>query len=93
MKKLLAGLLLTLSTTVNAATCEEIEALASSIMTARQSGVPLKQVIAIADGQDYIKRVAMVAYGITNYSTDEYKTKAIEEFADEVYLICLKSTS
>ena len=93
MKKiLLAATLMSLSLSSQAVeiNCEQIETTARTIMNARQAGVPLKSVIKIIDSNEVMKQIVIQAYDSSKYETDSYKKSAVEKFANEYYVSCLK---
>ena len=94
MKYLIVAALLTLSTSAIAeeakmVTCEEIERLSRAIMDARQAGVALVKVTEVMKGSA-LKPIVIDAYTRPLWSVDENKERAVNEFANSIYLICLK---
>tara|TARA_R110000772_G_scaffold123063_5_gene229273 strand:- start:2609 stop:2905 length:297 start_codon:yes stop_codon:yes gene_type:complete len=94
MKYLILATLLTLSTSaiaeeVKKTTCEEIEGLSRAIMDARQAGVSLVDVANIMKGS-VLKPIVIDAYSVPLWSVDANKERAVNEFANSIYLICLK---
>ena len=95
MKNLILAALLTLSTSVIAeevkkTTCEEIEGLSRAIMDARQAGVALVDVTKIMKGS-VLAPIVIDAYSVPLWSVDANKERAVSEFANSIYLICLKN--
>lgn len=80
---------------VKADLCESIESMASSIMEARQAGVPASKLVGIIN-QDMSKELAELgisivkaAYSKPHYSTESYQQRETTDFANEWYLACL----
>src|SRR5678816_291565 len=97
MKKI-ALLLMVLSTSAFATAevpmaefCPKIAELANGVMVARQNGSPMREVMALADGNDVMVSMVTEAYGHPAYSTSEVQEKTIQDFEDTWYLRCVKS--
>lgn len=77
--------------------CSEIEELARQVMRARQVGVPLSEVLSAGkpDGpaKRMVRHMAMIAYGGPRYSTEEYKQREIDEFANKFAHMCYNRKS
>ena len=76
--------------------CEEVESLARSVMYARQNDMSLKRLMQIvteaaddASSLGLARKLAMNAYNQDNYATKEMKQRAVHEFANQYYLVCL----
>ena len=69
--------------------CATYHELATMVMSARQKGVSLVKMMGIA-GDEMTKSLVMSAYDKPQYSGEEYRTKAVEEFANERALMCYK---
>ena len=82
MKNLLTSIALTLAlaTSAQADQCQDAGDLAEAVMTARQNGAPISQLMEIANGQEIIVKMVLMAYGEPRYSTDEFQSRAIEDF-------------
>ena len=70
--------------------CPKIAQLSRSVMTARQAGVPMRQVMELAESDVTVSMVTE-AYGYSAYSIQENKDRAIQDFEDTWYLRCVKS--
>lgn len=70
--------------------CTSIEKLAKSIMTNRQSDVPLSKMVT-ATTPKWSRALIMDAYKEPLWATDKNKLIAINKFANDYYMICLKS--
>lgn len=77
--------------------CKLLGNLAETIMTKRQEGVDLTTMLNIAESQGTSEEVANVsrklviaAYDSPEYSTQEYKERAIRKFKTEVMIECYK---
>lgn len=88
----LSGLALTLAATPALAddTCDTAEEIARTAMEARQVGVPLADMVRAADGNPLLIEISKEAYRHPQYRTDSYQKQVINEFASEVYLLCLE---
>ncbi len=102
MKKyILATILLCTAATSNADTreaiCPEIANLAMTIMSARQTGVPIETLMQAADQdveqmyEDLAKAMIMDAYSAPRYSSEEFQQQAITEFGNAVSVACYSS--
>jgi hypothetical protein len=102
MKKYIPIALLLSATIVYAedkpATYEEICAVAEEVsraaMDARQAGVPLKNILKIFpaerdSAENMFYYITLLAYNRPRYETESVKEKAINDFADYVYIECL----
>tara|TARA_R110000772_G_scaffold55614_1_gene126974 strand:- start:43 stop:333 length:291 start_codon:yes stop_codon:yes gene_type:complete len=92
MKKLILIVALTISTAVQADTCEEIEHFARVVMTARQSDLPLISLIKAMKEKEFEKAVIIMAYEKPLFNGKAYKDKTINAFANQWYISCLKSS-
>ncbi len=98
MKKLvLAITLAALSTSAFASepvpmkeTCSSIAEVARVTMTARQVGIPMRQLMGPAEDSTIID-IITEAYGHPAYRTSEVQEKTIQDFEDLWYLKCVKS--
>ena len=70
--------------------CPKIAQLSRSVMTARQAGAPMRQVMELAESDVTVSMVTE-AYGYSAYSIQENKDRAIQDFEDTWYLRCVKS--
>ena len=82
MKHAFASIALTLvlATSAQADQCQDAGDLAEAVMTARQNGAPISQLMEIANGQEVIVQMVLMAYGEPRYSTDEFRSRAVEDF-------------
>lgn len=76
--------------------CAQVETLANSIMTARQSGVPMGSLLSIAANEDNVPVRNLIVLLINRaYATDIVSEKAAEilatEFGNRAGLMCLES--
>lgn len=67
--------------------CKIQSSVAEQIMTHRQQGTSLLQVLELLDTQEY-KSIALEAYGTPLYNSDSYQKIAISEFTSQFYLDC-----
>ncbi|UKL14742.1 hypothetical protein C121_9 [Stenotrophomonas phage C121] len=69
--------------------CESDEALARSIMSARQNGVPIAEVMKIIK-DDKWQQYVLLAYEESMFVSEEFKNRAINEYANAAYMVCMK---
>lgn len=74
------------------ATCEKISKLARSIMTARQEGIDMAQMMHPGgeEASDAARTLVLAAYDLPRYSSPEYVQRASDDFANDAYLACIK---
>jgi hypothetical protein len=70
--------------------CGEYEALASTIMSKRQFGVSMSQMMGLVGDNNLVKEIVMMAYEQDRYISEGGKNRAIEEFRNKVFLDCFK---
>lgn len=106
MRKLLsAAFLLAISFTTQSATdssekyCKNLYQLAENIMLFRQEGVSvIKQMELIEsakpseDFKGLMEMMVEEAYKKPKFSSEEYKTEAITEFANDIYIQCKRAS-
>lgn len=76
--------------------CVQVDALAQSVMEARQAGVQLSRMISIAKQTgtyDLIKPLIIAAYDRPQFNGEAYQRKAVNEFKNQVYLECIKGSA
>lgn len=73
-----------------AAVCDVMEKVARQVMSVRQDkSVPLKTVLGIMNTEN-ARSIVLMAWEKPSFSTDAMQQKTISEFADNIYLQCLK---
>ncbi len=77
------------SVEIKSSTCESYSNLAKTVMTARQGGIPMSEVMNTIS--EITKQLAITAYEKPRFTSDGYKTKSIEDFRDKAYLDCVKA--
>ncbi len=83
--------------------CEAESRTAATIMRQRQRGVPMETMMRTVedvgkgrsaghedDAHNHVLAVIMMAYSRPGYHTEEMQQRAITEFSNTAYLICLK---
>lgn len=74
--------------------CAEISQLATSIMNARQNGMPMARIIELSTGSGGVEDLAHLmtidAFEEPRYNTANYQARAKERFRDAWYLKCVK---
>ena len=95
MKHLFAAIAFTLAlaTSAQADQCQDAGDLAEAVMTARQNGAPISQLMEIANGQEIIVKMVLMAYGEPRYSTDQFQSRAIEDFRNLWEVGCYQAMS
>ena len=104
MKKIIAGMILSLVFAGNAAaekemtTCSLLALIAKKTMESRQSGTPLSKYLELAESTDLpqaiknaLRDIALIAWDTPKFSTDRNKKEAITEFENKMLLECLKN--
>lgn len=67
--------------------CEQIQELAEVIMTARQDGAKLNDMMAASDNR-LAHEIVIDAYKEARYNTPQFKLKAVNEFSNKWVLGC-----
>lgn len=82
--------------------CSSISQLAQHIMTARQNGAPMSEMMGIvskfkiddkrtqAVGLDILREMVISAYDAPRFSGAKYQARQIQDFRDATYLACVK---
>lgn len=101
MKKIITALALSVvmispAMAVDKETCAVVKELAQSVMSARQVGVDVSDMMAITTDNPKMNKLqqglVIDAFSFPAYSTDEYREKEVREFGARHYLNCIKST-
>jgi hypothetical protein len=77
--------------------CGSMADLAAAVMTHRQLKNDLSEMIALANANGspalkaFILELAPIAYGKPRYSTEKMQQNSINDFKNEVMLVCLRS--
>lgn len=76
--------------------CLQMHNVGKTIMGSRQNGVPLPQLMGLINEseeslRDPLKEITVEAYSQPRYNSKEMQKKAISEFANDLYVQCLKS--
>jgi len=79
--------------------CESFESLAGTIMSNRQMGVELSKMMKVTatlsstpDVEAFVKKLVIEAYQKPAFESEEYQSKAINEFKTEVAVECYKTS-
>jgi predicted transcriptional regulator len=95
MNKLLPVLALSLTmsfgTVANESTevCVKYSELAAEIMSSRQSNIPIAKIYELLKGSDLSIALLKKAYKEPLWTAEQNKKKAVNEFANEVFMICI----
>lgn len=73
--------------------CGNESKIAGSIMRNRQLGVSAAKLIELAEGNPLWISYVEYAYSQPQYSTEEYRSKAEQEFSNTVFIQCYKAGS
>jgi len=93
MKKIAIVLTLLISSSVHAGNydfCLRLEAIAKQTMMTRQAGVSASVVYGAAKGDNLIMSIVKEAYKNPAYDTEKYQQQAVNEFKDEVFILCME---
>lgn len=76
-------------------TCDSVGELAEIIMTKRHEGVSMSQLMEIArtedgPGSELVQIMVTMAFDRPRFETVEVQRRSIEEFRDDLYLMCVK---
>lgn len=85
-------------------TCDEVDSIAKTIMTHRQNGVAMKDLIHAIDRvpvntpaynvvRKIVESMISLAYEYPMYSTEEFKQQAITDFRNNAYKACMDGMS
>ena len=88
------AILMALSTTATAlakpASCEQIAELAKSIMTARQKGVSMVEMMGVGEDGSLTEVIVVDAYEEGRYRVEANQQRRIADFRDKWYMACYK---
>ncbi len=93
MKKLILAVAIIASTSVQAkelSHCERVESISRTIMKNRQADIPLIKMVKAVDSEP-VKALILMAYKKPLWSTSKRKEKAINKFANDLYMTCLSN--
>jgi hypothetical protein len=96
MKRLIAAATLLLSANVSAGTyeeCKDVTTLAGSIMSARQAGASLDQVIeaaAVNSIDNELLPIILLAFDERRLASEKYQTIAINDFKSRILKVCME---
>lgn len=68
--------------------CAVVGDTAQAIMDARQSGVPMSQMMKIAGTNEAARFMVTEAYGTPRFSTDSIVAEVIQDFRNDMEAIC-----
>lgn len=100
MKRIITAITFALAATATLAVelpCESIASAARTVMEARQTGVELSKVLAIADRypdtKSLMRKIILDAYSKPRYSSEEFRLRETEEFGLLWEVACHKANS
>jgi len=88
---MLAAFIAPLANADKGISCEQFSELAESIMVFRQEGSSIVEAMKIAGENEGIRSIVISAYKKNQYQTDEYRKRAITDFGNEYYLVCVEA--
>lgn len=74
--------------------CDSLHSLSTSLMRARQNGVSMATMMQSIRGrasEEFLRALVIEAYEVPRYSSDEYRGRAVEDFANDQYLTCVRT--
>jgi hypothetical protein len=71
-----------------AETCPSLGELAESIMEARQSGASVSDMMAVAEGNEFVEGLVLTAFESPRYATPEFRIREIENFRNSIEALC-----
>ena len=91
MKKLLIGLALSVAVSAPAFAdvCANVERMAYSAMKANQARVPLTKLLDVIGNDSYSRAIAIDAYNVKSYLSDEAKEIQRQKFAQKWLMKCI----
>jgi hypothetical protein len=93
MKKVILAAFLTITPAMAHAEetpCEIVGQTARLTMQHRQDNTPMSALMGIAEDNELMREIVMAAYGIPLYMSDRAKQESIEQFGNQIELICYK---
>ena len=73
--------------------CNFYAGAADAIMTARQAGASLEQMLAVSDRHPDVREVTRLltiqAFKVPRFSTEKFRTDAVQDFRNAAHLHCL----
>lgn len=76
--------------------CKQWSEVSGKIMEYRQQGQLMSDIMGMFEGVDLngaVQKIIVSAYELPRYSTDEYQERAIADFANDVFLGCVKGAT
>lgn len=82
--------------------CSGVSDIAALVMIQRQTGVHIKEVMKSDSKYDtkedkevakLVEAIALDAYSVPLYNTEQYKRQAVVQFSNEVFVSCMKTAS
>ena len=72
--------------------CDHMSDLAASIMRNRQAGVPASKMYKVTENKA-LQSMVLMAYDKPRFTVKSYINESIEEFRDEIYVLCVIQTN
>ncbi len=76
------------------ALCKRYHSMATTLMKSRQSGADMSKMMEPTIGSKsaaILQPMVIAAYEVPRYSTPQHQTRAVQDFANEQYLSCVKA--
>lgn len=68
--------------------CPVLGELSGVIMENRQAGTPISKMMSVSPDNDLVTAIILQAYQQPRYSTEKYRQRAIDDFANTVMTAC-----
>lgn len=93
MSKVIMGfIIMVAATNTYAMDCKYLSEVAHRVMEVRQAGYPMADLVEAAEQDGALAKALVIeAYKRNQYSSNEYKENAANEFSNEVYMQCLEA--
>ena len=72
-------------------TCMTYYEFAETVMSGRQSGVPMPDMMAVVEGEEVLVSIIRAAYRQPRMNVEENQQRYITDFANETYAECLEA--
>lgn len=71
--------------------CKQSESLAGTIMSGRQSGVPMSKMMEVAADSQLVRSMVTMAFEKTRWHTEERQAREIQDFSEMAFSSCWKA--
>lgn len=70
--------------------CPDIESFASTVMSTRQSGASMSDMMAAANGNEMLQKIVSKAFETPRFTTESVSRRATEDFANKIAAECYR---